>query len=84
MKYEELQNIIEDIKLSFGDGAISKVNTMHDEKAKIISISINTSTNVVVFSKDDSLIHRVFNESLNYLIKAKDNNLIISFDIKYE
>jgi len=84
MKYEEIKDMIEDIKLSFGDGAISKVNEMEDEKSKIISVSIITPTQVVVFDKEDSIIHKAFNESINYMIKPKDNNLIISFDVKYD
>lgn len=83
MKYGEINEMIEDIKLSFGHGAISKVNVMEDTKNKILSVSIITPKAVVIFDKEESLVHKAFNNCINYMIKAKDNKLIISFDIKY-
>lgn len=84
MKYNDLINLLDEIKTSFGDGAISTVNVIEDEVRKILSISIITSTNVVVFDKENSIIHKALNESINYMIKAKENKLVISFDIKYQ
>ncbi len=84
MSYDGIIALIDEIKLIFGDDGISKVNILSDEDNKSISVSIVTKSPITVIEKDKSIIHKILMISDYYMIKVRDNNLVISFELKWE